>query len=92
MGSHTWLETCPACGYDYMDVGVDHGDAWSFCEICGYRRYTVQEDPTDEGLEIAKRLVKEADPDKLREAIETIVETGGEPLVSYPDIIRVLLK
>ena len=91
MGSHSWFGECPVCGYEAMDCGVDHGNDWEQCPVCGRRRYMVEEHPTEEELELAKRLLATVPAAQWPTVLEEMNDAGEAVLVKCDDKVRELL-
>jgi len=75
MGSHTWTERCPYCGFEEMNVSSY--DTFYFeatCPICGYTRWTEEKVPDSRNTEIAKRKLAEMNTQEKEEVIELFYE------------------
>ena len=86
MGSHSWCDVCPSCGYTGMQVCDDHGDMSSDCPICGYRTWTERNEPEPDVVELAKQLINELLPEDLDKALEKYYDCDYIPLVEIPEL------
>ena len=82
MGSHTWLEQCPYCGFEAM--GCSSYDSLYFkvtCPICGYARWTEERVPDNQDIEMAKLKLSEMDAKERQKAMELCSE-DNIPLIA----------
>ena len=81
MGSHTWTEQCPYCGFEEMMVSTyDTLDFEIICQICGYTKWPEQKAPDSSDVELAKRALSEMDAKEIQKAVELHYE-DNIPLV-----------
>ena len=82
MGSHTWEDRCPHCGFKGMIVS-SYNDIYfdAYCMVCGYERWTDEKIPDVEDVELAKRIISRMSDEEIEEMIESY-ESGDAPLVT----------
>lgn len=76
MGTHSWSEDCPACGFGSMTAYDDqHIRFGANCPVCGYGRWTVENMPSEERVELAKKLLAEMCEAELELSLEECRES-----------------
>jgi uncharacterized Zn finger protein (UPF0148 family) len=82
MGSHTWAEQCPQCGFEDMMVSSYNGVYFEVaCPICGYARWTEEKVPDNHDIELAKQALGKMDNKEKQEVVE-LYENDYIPLVA----------
>ena len=77
MGSHSWKQQCPHCGFEEMTVSCYNSLYFeATCPICGYARWTNEKVPDNHDIELAKRKLAEMDAKERQKAIELYHEDG----------------
>lgn len=85
MGSHSWLEACPACGFQYLQCYAGN-EEWSVsCPACGYARWTEGHDPTPEEVELVKKKLAEMTDDEMMDLVSGY-EVDGISLVLKEEV------
>lgn len=88
MGSHSWVETCPSCGYAGMEAYDCHGDTGTNCPICGYRTWTERQEPDQDKVELAKKLISTLSEQRIQDALERHWYDDSTPLIEVAELVE----
>lgn len=82
MGSHTWEDQCSYCGFKGMRVS-SYNDLYfdANCPVCGYARWTEEQIPDPEDIELVKRAINEMSDEEIEEMMD-LYDEDDVPLVT----------
>ncbi len=82
MGSHNWFDKCPYCGFENMLVSSNRDVYFEIvCPVCGYSRWTEENIPHVDDIELARRTIREMN-DKEREGVIELYHEENVPLIT----------
>ena len=86
MGSHTWEDRCPYCGFEKMCVSsYDSLHFEAICPICGYERWAEEKIPQTEDIELAMRTISEMNSEEKENVVESYHEKNVPLIVRLKD-------
>ena len=77
MGSHTWTEQCPYCGFKEI-IASSYNSLYfeAACPICGYSKWTEEKVPDKQTVEQAKHELSRMSSEEQQEALEFYLENN----------------
>ena len=74
MGTHSWAETCPHCGYKEMLVWQDtkqYGES-VLCYACGYDMHPTESIPSEKDIKLVQRTMAEMPSKEFSKLMEEL--------------------
>jgi DNA-directed RNA polymerase subunit RPC12/RpoP len=77
MGSHNWMERCPYCGFEQMQISSYNSLYFeTTCQMCGYAVWTKEKIPNNCDIRLAKQLLSKMSTEEKEKVIELFSDDG----------------